>query len=186
MKSIFAIIVSLAFAASVFAAGPDDVAGVHWESSSSQIKQILAARPEVALASETPETLVFTGGNFGGFNVNSWKFTLVNGKMISVLIKFSPKAGKDEKGWFADQDFWSIDKLLEQKYGKSRAVKDPNFQSRSWEFKDNLYPRATKTIELYRGWAGERNGLELTYNYKRDDALKPSAGATPKPGGSEF
>ena len=180
MKRAFIII---ALCASTFAqshaAGPDDVAGVRWDSSPAQVRQILSARPGVALQAETPEDVTFTGGTFAGFDAKSWRFSFTDGKVSSVLISIRSKPGKDTKGWFADQDFAALQKLLEGKYGKTRATQDPNFQARSWEFRDSLTPTATKTIELYRGWSGKRDPLEVIYTYTRGKGIRAPT-ATPK------
>ena len=161
-------------------AGPDDVAGVRWDSTPAQVRQILSTRPGVALQAEAPEAVTFTGGTFAGFDAQSWRFTFTDGKVSSVLISIKSKPGQDAKGWFADQDFAALQKLLVSKYGKTRATQDPNFQARSWEFRDSLSPTATKTIELFRGWSGKRDPLELTNPYTRAKGIRAPT-ATPRP-----
>lgn len=132
------------------------------------------------MQAETPEAVTFTGGSFAGFDAKSWRFNFTDGKVSAVVIAIKSKPGKDAKGWFADQDFAALQKLLEGKYGKTLATQDPNFQARSWEFRDSLSPSATKTIELNRGWSGKRDPLELTYTYTRAKGIRAPI-ATPKP-----
>ena len=162
-------------------AGPDDVAGVRWDTSPAHVRQILSTRPGVSWQSETPDGLTFSGGTFAGFDVKSWRFTFSDGKVSSVAVAIQYKPGQDVKGWFADQNFTSLQNLFEGKYGKSRATHDPNHQLRSWEFRDSLFPTATKTIELYRGWSGKREPLEVLYTYTRAKGMRPpSATLVPK------
>jgi hypothetical protein len=178
--SLFALSFSL-LEQSLMAAGPEEVAGIRWEATPIQVRQILTERPGVTLETETPDTLSLKGGTFGGFNVKSWRFTFTDGKVGSVLLSFDSKPGKDAKGWFADQDFAQLQKLLEQKYGKARVTFDQNHQARSWVFPDALSPGASKTIELYRGFGGDRSGLDLTYTYTRGSGAKKPIGTSTNP-----
>lgn len=163
------------------AAGPDDIAGVRWDSSPAQVRQILSARPGVSLQEATEEAIIFAGGTFAGFEANSWRFEFSDGKVSSVAISIRSKDGKDAKGWFADQDFAALQKLIERKYGRARATHDQNHQLRSWEFRDTLHPAATKKIELYRGWSGKREPLEVLYTYTRAKGIRaPAAVPVPK------
>src|SRR6187401_2813963 len=78
-------------------AGPDDVAGVRWDSSPAQVRQLFAARPGVVLKSETPQAVTFVGGVFADLDVNSWLFEFTDGKLSSVRIAIKSKPGQDAR-----------------------------------------------------------------------------------------
>jgi hypothetical protein len=181
-KSIVLLVLSImSLARTVIAAGPDEVAGIRWESPQAQVRQTIIARQGITLEVETPTDQTFKGGTFAGFNVKSWRFTFENDKLSSVKIAFIDTGARNEKGWKLDQEFEAIQKLLERKYGKTRSSQSQVHQARNWEFSDKLDRRVTKTIELYRCWGNERNGLELTYTYIRQaPPKKPLAPAQTK------
>jgi hypothetical protein len=147
-------------------AGPDDVAGVPWDSTPAQVRQLFSVRPGVVLkaGAETTEALTFVGGVFADFDVKSWLFEFTGGKLSSVRIAIKSKPGQDARGWFLDQDFDAINKVLQAKYGKPQATQGSNFQARSWQFPS---PYAKKKIEVLREWSGKGEPLEVTYTCTR-------------------
>ena len=176
LLALFALILS-PFLDAVFAASPEEIAGVRWEFSPAQVRKTLSTRPGVAFSAETPEQIAFTGGTFAGKNVQAWRFDFRNGKMTKATVSFKLSDLKDEKGWINDQVFNDLHRQLDQKYGKGKFLRNVARVEVNWSFP--IRPGASRTIQLYYYWDEKR--FDLTYSDIPAPSSTPSPATTATP-----
>ena len=155
--------VFLSAASFTHAASPVDFLGIAWGSPSSTVRQVISARPGVTFVEEQPAFVTFRGGTFGNEDVETWRFEFTDAKFRKATVLFTPKWGKDAKGFLNDHIETRTRQLIQEKYGKPQFISDVNHRSNNWHFTDALTPGASRHIELFHWWSPDRR-IGVTYS----------------------
>ena len=141
---------------------PTQVADVGWGASPAVTRNTILRRPGVEFVSESPDSMVFKGGAFGGHDVETWRFEFKDGRFFKAIISFVRPPGKNKDGNLLVDLIWGeLQKGLKEKYGKAQDLSALGHGELLWSFPDRTRPEKLKSVRIYFGWWGSR--LDITY-----------------------